>query len=120
MNCLEQYDLNDLAESFLTAFDQRVAEIPADLCAPFFQEARRLEADLLGHYRLVARLASKVPPDDLASVSELWGSMVQACDVAATRLRNLSAKHPECGAGMFYDSVLDLRNKCSRLQMLHS
>jgi len=56
----------------------------------------------------------------LEKVASWSGTMVSRCDEFAKRLRDLSVAHPACGAGYFYDRVLDLRNKCQRLREMHS
>jgi hypothetical protein len=45
--------------------------------------------------------------------------MVPQCDEFAKRLDALRLAHPECGAALFYDRVLDLRNKCQPLRQMH-
>lgn len=102
----------------LSGFDERVASIPKDLCAPFYQEARGLEIELLTIYRVVVLYVRK--ENDLGQIAACWALMVKICDDSAARLGRLCALHPICGAEMYYDRVLDLRNKCQRLQKLHS
>ena len=117
-NCLPQSDLQELGNSIITDFERRVASIPDYLCAPFHDEARQLETELLGIYRVVVLCARK--EEDLEAVSKLWGLIVQICDQCLDQLRALAQKHPNCGADTYYDRVLDLRNKCNRLQQMHS
>jgi hypothetical protein len=117
-NCLVESDFQQLADEALSGFDERVAAIPADLCGPFYEEARRLETELLSIYRVFALLARK--EDALDKIASLWGTMVAHCDQFAQKLSGLSQSHPNCGADFFYDRVLDLRNKCRRLQEMHS
>jgi len=97
--------------------NRRIASIPDDLCAPFHTEARDLESNLLTIYRLCAMLARK--EQDLKEIAQIWGGMIGLCDTVAAVLNNLAQKHPQCGAGSYYDRVLDLRNKCNRLKTLH-
>jgi hypothetical protein len=110
--------LQELGESTVADFDRRVASLPADLCAPFNQEAARLESELLMIYKMVALCARA--ESDLDKVAAGWARTVEICDVFASRLLTLSKVHPDCGAESFHDRVLDLRNKCRRLQQLHS
>jgi hypothetical protein len=117
-NCLPETELKQLGNSMIMEFERRVASIPDYLCAPFHQEARQLEAELLTIYKMVALCAKK--DEDLDVVSKRWGSMVQMCDSFAKQLHQLTQKHPHCGADAYYDRVLDLRNKCYRLQQMHS
>jgi len=99
-------------------FQRRLALIPQDLCAPFHTQAQHLETQLLTVYQMVARMARRI--EDLDQVSVLWGSVVSMCDKALIQLKSLAEAHPSCGANIYYDKVLDLRNKCHRLQEMHS
>lgn len=116
-DCLQEADLLELTREPLQAFEQRVAAIPADLCAPFHDEARTLETELLGVYRVVVLCTKR--EDDISKVSQWWDRMVAVCDAFGNRLNRLANEHPNCGAGYYYDRVLDLRNKCQRLANLH-
>jgi hypothetical protein len=117
-HCLAESDFRELGEGMLSGFDRRVASIPDFLCAPFHQEARQLETELLSIYRFVVLSVRK--EEDLAHIAACWALMVKICDDSATRLGRLSSIHPHCRAEVYYDRVLDLRNKCQRLQNLHS
>ncbi len=110
--------LQELGESAVADFDRRVASLPPGLYTPFNHEAARLESELLVIYKMVA-LGARVEAD-LDKVAAAWTGMVQMCDVFASRLLTLSKAHPGCGAEAFHDRVLDLRNKCRRLEQLHS
>ena len=116
--CLASSDLNALAESTLSGFDSRVAKLPRDLCAVFHEEARTLETELLMLYKMVALCARK--DDDLDRIASLWGQMVSVCDKAFVRLQSLIKAHPDCGANIYQDRILDLRNRCHRLQETHA
>ena len=116
--CLRESDLLELTRESLAGSDQRLAAIPKDLCAPFYDEARTVETELLAVYRVAALCAKR--EDDLDRVSRWWGSMVEVCDIVLERLRDLSNARPACGAEYYCDRVLDLRNKCHRLQTMHS
>jgi len=115
--CVTELDLKVLAESTLEAFDQEVATLPQDVCVPFNEAAARLEGQLLTIYKFVAQFVRR--EEDLDKVAGWWGTMVSQCDEFAKRLNQLSLAHPECGAGFFYDRVLDLRNRCQRLHQMH-
>lgn len=116
--CLSQSDIEELADSSLAEFDHEVATLPQELCVPFNLAAMRLEAQLLTTYKVVVRMVRR--EDDLEKIASLWGTLVSKCDEFAQRLHRLSVAHPACGAEFFYDRVLDLRNKCLRLQQMHS
>jgi hypothetical protein len=116
--CLTESDVKMLAESTLTAFEAEVATLPQDVCVPFNEAAARLEAQLLTIYKFVVQFVRR--EDDLEKVAGWWGTMVSQCDEFAKRLHQLSLAHPDCGAGFFYDRVLDLRNKCQRLHQMHA
>ncbi|MEW6305905.1 MAG: hypothetical protein AB1705_20715 [Verrucomicrobiota bacterium] len=115
---LTDADLLDLSQGSLASFDQRVAAIPKDLHAPFHEEARQLEAELLTVYRVVVLCTKR--EEDLARVSKWWETMVRVCDDFAKRLGGLAEAHPDCGAEQYYDRVLELRSKCHRLQKMHN
>jgi len=66
---------------------------------------------------MVAICAKK--ENELSAVSTWWAAMTNVCDLFAARLHELQEKHPNCGAKLFYDRVLDLRNKCQRLAEMH-
>ena len=117
-DCLNDSDVMELSHGSLAAFDQRLEAIPKDLCAPFHEEARRLETELLMVYRVTALCTRREL--DLDRVSQWWGTMVSVCDQFASRLSRLVAAHPACGAEQYYDRVLELRGKCLRLQKMHS
>ncbi len=115
--CFDTSDVLELSRATLHEANRRISEIPADLCAPFNAEASNLERQLLGVYRTVALCVRK--EDDLEKIAAWWGAMTKACDEFAGRLSKLSQEHPQCGAEFFYNRVLDLRNKCQRLQEMH-
>jgi len=116
--CFQEDDLAEYSQQALQSFDERVARLPKDLCAPFHEEARVLETELLSLYRVVVLCTKR--EDDLAKVSAWWGRMVSVCDEFAQRLGALHKTHPYCGAEYYYDRVFDLRNKCQRLQKMHA
>ena len=115
--CLADSDLLELSKGSLDSFEQRLAAIPPELCAPFYEEARQLDAELLTVYRVVVLCTKR--EEDLDRVSQWWGTMVRVCDDFAQRLSKLVKTHPACGAEQFYDRVLELRSKCLRLQKMH-
>ena len=117
-SCLAESDLQDLGNEMLVGFERRVAAIPNDLCAPFHSEARQLETELLTIYKFVALATRR--EEDLGRVAKSWEMMVKVCDESAKRLNAMVTQHPYCGANSYYDRVLDLRNKCQRLQQMHS
>ncbi|MGH7952524.1 MAG: hypothetical protein ACREFE_11485, partial [Limisphaerales bacterium] len=117
-SCFAESDLQNLGNEMLESFVRRVAAIPGNLCAPFHSEARQLETELLTIYKFVALSARRT--EDLAQIAKSWGMMVKVCDESAQKLNALVQQHPYCGANSYYDRVLDLRNKCLRLQQMHS
>lgn len=118
ISCLAESDLQNLGNEMLEGFERRVAAIPSELCAPFHSEARQLETELLSIYKFVALSARR--EEDLAQIARAWALMVKVCDESATHLNTLVKQHPDCGADAYHDRVLDLRNKCQRLQQMHS
>ncbi len=115
--CLDKADILSLADASLTESTRRLSSLAEDQCSPFYEEARSLELELLTVYRTVAICARK--EDELQAVSAWWTAMTDICDTFAGRLKGLHEKHPYCGAEIFYDHVLDLRNKCRRLAEMH-
>jgi len=111
-------DLLELSDESLASFEQRISTIPKELCAPFHEEARQLEAELLTVYRVVVLCTKK--EDDLDRVTQWWKVMVRVCDNFSGRLDKLVTEHPGCGAEQYLDRVLELRAKCLRLQKMHS
>jgi len=116
-NCLQESDIRAIGAGMLADFEGRVARLDNGLCAPLHQEARQLETELLTVYKFIALGARQEP--DLNRVAALWALMVEMCDAFAERLSGLVKQHPSCGADTHYDRVLDLRNKCKRLQVMH-
>jgi hypothetical protein len=115
--CFDTADVLELSRATLKETIRRLKGIPADLCASFNAEASNLEQQLLQIYRTVALCVRKEA--DLNRIAAWWQAMTKACDEFAARLSKLSQEHPQCGAEFFYDRVLDLRNKCQRLQEMH-
>ena len=116
-SCFDTSDVLELSRATLDDTNRRLEAIPADLCAPFYAEAANLEQQLLGIYRTVALCVRK--EEDLDKVAAWWQAMTSICDEFNARLAMLSNEHPLCGAEFFYDRVLDLRNRCQRLQEMH-
>ena len=116
--CLTGSDLLELSKDSLVSSEQRLATIPADLSAPFHDEARRLDTELLTVYRVVVLCTKR--EENLAQVGQWWATMVCVCDEFAVQLSKLVEAHPACGAEQYYDRVLELRSKCLRLQKMHS
>ena len=88
------------------------------MSAPFNQEARQLEAQLTTMYKMVARMSRS--EEDLDRVAGMWGMMVHFCDEASTRISKLSEEHANCDTAQFIDRIFEMRNKCLRLQTMHS
>ena len=117
-NCMAESDLEELGRSVVSDFERRVAAIPKDLCAPFREEARSLETELLFFYKAVVMCAKRT--EDLSAVSSLWGVMVKTCQESLIRLSDLKNQHPTCNAGDYYDRIADLQAKSERLRQMHA
>ncbi len=115
--CFNMQDVLELSRSSLAETEKRLNQIPADLCAPFYGEADKLEQQLLAVYRTVVLCVRK--EEDVEQIAAWWDTMVQCCDEFSARLLELTQDHPECGADIFHNNVLDLRNRCLRLANLH-
>ena len=118
MNCVTDSDFKAIAESGISQFNKAAEGIPLDSYARIRNETSQLEAALLGVYRVVVSMVRR--EEDIEKVSECWGSMVAICDNYAERLGVFQKEHPACGAEIFYDRILDLRNKCRRMHALHT
>ncbi len=116
--CYSETDVKELAQSTLAEFEQEVAGLSQELCAPFNAAAKALEGQLLTIYKVVVQNVRR--EEDLEKIAKWWGTMMAQCDEFAKRLHDLACSHPDCGAEFFYDRVLDLRNKCQRLRQMHS
>ena len=116
-DCISVADIKELGWACLNDFDRRVAGLPKDMCAPFHEEARQLETELLGLYRTTVCCVRREPNMDC--VAKRWGEMGEICDQFLVKLRSLHEMHPSCGADLYYNRVLDLRNKCNRLKEMH-
>lgn len=116
-DCVSQSDLQEMGRAYLEEFEQRISGVPEDLCAPFHDGASRLEANLFSLYRTTVICVRKEP--DIECVAQRWSDMVQICDSFLAKLRALHEKHPSCGAELYYDRALDLKNKCQRLLEMH-
>jgi hypothetical protein len=115
--CLTESDLQELGRTALEDFERRLVSLPEDLCAPFHDEARQLETELLFLYRATVLCVRREP--DIDKVGARWAEMVRLCRDFLTKLKKLGDQHPGCGAGIYYDRVLDLRAKCERLREMH-
>ena len=115
--CFDTADVLELSNATLAESEKRLSRIPADLCAPFYAEASNLEQQLLQVYRTVVLCVRK--EEDIDQVAAWWQMMVEVCDKFGGCLHALTQEHPYCGAGVFYDAVLDLRNRCLRLKEMH-
>jgi hypothetical protein len=116
-DCVAESHLRRLGESAVADSDRRIAGIPPDLCGAFNIEAMRLEDELIKIYKQVVLCVRE--ESDLGKIASFWGFMVGMCDLFGERLSKLQTTHPACGAELFYDRILDLRNKCRRLQEMH-
>ena len=117
MPCFTESDVQELGRTVLAEFDRRFLALPEDLCAPFHDEARQLETELMSLYRAIVMCVRR--EEDINRIAARWGEMVEICGGCLTRIQKVSEKHPGCGASLYYDHVLELRSKCRRLQEMH-
>jgi hypothetical protein len=115
--CIAESDFQEMGRACLENFDRRLPAIPEDLCAPFHDQAGQLETGLLFLYKATVMCVRREA--DIERVAKRWGDMVSMCTLFLAKLKTLHEKHPRCGAEIYYDRVLDLRNKCQRLQEMH-
>jgi hypothetical protein len=110
-------DVQELGRTVLADFDRRVSVLPEGFCAPFHQEARQLETELMVLYGATVLCVRR--QEDLRQVAMRWAEMVAICDGSINRLQHLAEKHPGCGADIYEDRIFELRSKCQRLQEMH-
>jgi hypothetical protein len=115
--CVSASDLEALGSSAVEDYDRRISEIPKSLSVPFNFEAGRLQDKLITLYQVVVMCVRH--EEDLEKIASWWEIMGNICDIFAARLHKLHLDHPDCGAGLYYDNILDLKNKCRRLQEMH-
>ena len=116
--CFNESDLQELGRAVFADFDRRLQDLFEDLCAFFHDEVRQLETELMMLYKATVLCVRREPEMD--RVAARWGEMVQLCEGSLTRLQQLSEKHPNCGADIYYDRVFELRSKCQRLHEMHT
>ncbi len=116
-SCLNESDVQELGRTALADFDRRVTALPHDLCAPFHDEARGLETELMFLYKATVLCVRR--EEDMGRIASRWKEMVEICDRFLTALQKLSEKHSGCGTDIYHDRVLELRRKCQRLQEMH-
>ncbi len=109
-------DITAIKDSALKVFDNSIAAADSSECWGVNDAVTRLETQLLQLYGIVV-LALK-HEEDLAVIAQNWGNMVTVCDDVALKIGSLGEEHPYCSVS--HDKILDLRNRCARLQNLHS
>ncbi len=95
-------DLEQISDSALDEFQQRVKAVDPSIRWEFDLESARLESQLLQLYRLAAMAAKN--EDSLEQTHQLWSVMVRICDAFAVRISELCAQHPACSAS--HDRIL--------------
>ena len=113
---LELSDLDEIKESALKKFDERVAKADPANREAIAREAARLESQLEQLYSLTALLARREP--DMARTAELWKRLVKICDDFAARVFQLARQHTSDTAA--YDNILDIRGDAEELRALHN
>ena len=113
---LELADLEKIGNSALQSFEERRAANPADTEWNFDLEVARLESQLTQLYAFAAMAARR--EESMEKTAQLWAAMVSICDAFAARVSALCREHPAGAAS--HDRILDLRNKCARLEQLHA
>jgi hypothetical protein len=116
--CLEDTDLKTIGDSLIAEFEDNIASIPDELCSSFRAAAERLETQLLMLYKVAVMMTKR--EEDLDRIAATFTAVAQMCDLSLTQLLDLNRKHPHCGAVPYSDRILDLKNKCLRLQRMHS
>jgi hypothetical protein len=107
----------DIWQGTAEDFDRSIQASPPDSCGGLHDAALQIESAVKVVYRVTAHEARAT--EDMSEVSRLWGAMAQICQQAVKRLATLSDGRPDCGANIYLDRILDLSNKCQRLQEMH-
>lgn len=113
---LELSDLEKLKDSALKSFVDRMASVDPQICWEFDVEVARLESQLVQLYAFAAMAAKR--EETLEGTAEIWAAMVSICDAIAQTMSEFCKQHSASMAS--HDRILDLRNKCMRLQQLHA
>jgi len=109
-------DLEAIGGRTLQVFSEGVERAEPDMCWEFNKQVSNLESQAIQLYGIVAILTKK--EDDIAKVAEMWDAMTRLVDTFASKLKSLCDQHPFCETS--HDTLLDLRNRCSRLRDLHA
>lgn len=107
-------ELFSYEQAALASFSAAVEHARAD--GEFSHEVARLEGRLEQLHSVAVVSARQT--DDVAQVAAIWQTMVEICEHALARLRELAAAHP--GAPISYDKVLDLRSDCRARHAFHA
>jgi hypothetical protein len=107
----------DLWQGTAEEFEKNLQSFPADTCGRLQDAAIQIESAIKVVYRVTALEARST--EDLSEVARLWGAMGEVCQQAVKKLSALSQQQPDCGIGIYLDRILDLANKCRRLQEMH-
>ena len=118
IGCGSLESFTELSENILNSFDKKLADLSPDKCIPFHNAARDLGVELTTIYRMMAICARRQESIDAAA--KIWRFMKTTCDQFLVRMGALCDEHPSCGADIYRDQILDLRNKCGRMESLHS
>jgi hypothetical protein len=108
-------DLEQLGESALAEFNQRVAQL--DRGSDFARQVERLEAKLEQLYAVAVTLARH--EERLDQVEAIWARMVGICDTFAQAVSVLRQRHQAAGPAS-HDRILDIRNECEENRALHA
>jgi hypothetical protein len=107
----------DLWQGTAREFDDTLRDCPLDSSTRLQDAAIRIESAIKVVYRVTALEARAI--EDMHEISRLWGTMSQICRDAVKKLGSISDKNRDCGVGIYIDRILDLANKCQRLQEMH-
>ena len=108
-------DLEQLGESALAEFNQRVTQM--DRGPELTKQFERLEAKLEQLYAVAVTLARH--EERLEDVEAIWARMVAICDTFAQAVSDLCQRHSTSSPAS-YDRILDIRNECEENRALHA
>ncbi len=107
----------DVWQGTAAEFDKSILSAPPDTAGQFHDAAIQIESAIKVVYRMTAVEARNT--DDMEEIARLWGAMAQVCQEAVKKLAQLVGDRRDCGVGVYIDRILDLANKCQRLQTMH-
>jgi len=116
MPCFTESDVQELGEQCLPNLIVGSCP-PEDLCAPFHDEARQLETELMSLYRATVMCVRR--EEDINRVAARWGEMVEICEGVLLGFKRYQKSTLAAGRVFTMTAFLNSEAKCRRLQEMH-